>query len=109
MQPVDKALDGQALSLAPECWRRGVILHELMHLLGFFHEHSRWDRDLFVELNFENIQRGDPKVSNRYYFLFTNILSLSDKLRQFDRRKRSQIDEMGRYDLSEFSITRKIN
>lgn len=49
---------GQEVSLAPECWRKGIILHELMHVLGYFHEHSRYDRDVYIQLNPDNIQKG---------------------------------------------------
>ncbi len=32
--------------------------HELGHVLGFFHEHQRWDRDRFVRIRYENIKPG---------------------------------------------------
>ena len=32
--------------------------HELGHVLGFFHEHQRWDRDKFVTIHYENIKPG---------------------------------------------------
>ena len=32
--------------------------HELGHVLGFFHEHQRWDRDQFVTIHYENIKPG---------------------------------------------------
>lgn len=32
--------------------------HELGHVLGFFHEHQRWDRDWFVTILYENIKDG---------------------------------------------------
>ncbi|XP_055530622.1 hatching enzyme 1.2-like [Wyeomyia smithii] len=39
------------------CIRRtGTILHELMHVLGFFHEHTRHDRDNYVAVNVKNIK-----------------------------------------------------
>lgn len=49
---------GQELSLSHECWVKGVILHELMHALGHYHEHSRFDRDNYIRLNIDNIQKG---------------------------------------------------
>ncbi len=35
-----------------------MVAHELGHVLGFFHEHQRWDRDRFVAIRYENIKEG---------------------------------------------------
>lgn len=33
----------------------GHVKHEMMHTMGFYHEHSRSDRDMFVEIHWDNI------------------------------------------------------
>ncbi|KAB1256765.1 Astacin-like metalloendopeptidase [Camelus dromedarius] len=50
----------QVVSLAPSCLQRGrgIVLHELMHVLGFWHEHSRADRDRYIRVNWNEILPG---------------------------------------------------
>jgi len=49
----------QRISLVPGCVaRHGTIMHEFLHAYGFYHEQSRYDRDDYVEINWDNIQPG---------------------------------------------------
>ncbi|XP_050499009.1 zinc metalloproteinase nas-7-like [Diabrotica virgifera virgifera] len=45
--------------LGETCFKHfGNILHELMHTIGFWHEHCRFDRDKFVDIFIENVMAG---------------------------------------------------
>ncbi|GFS76025.1 zinc metalloproteinase nas-15 [Nephila pilipes] len=44
------------LYLRKGCNDKGIVIHELMHVLGFHHEHNRHDRDDYVKINWENIK-----------------------------------------------------
>lgn len=48
----------QNLVLGSSCYYEGVILHEMNHAVGFFHEQSRYDRDDYIFVNWENVQDG---------------------------------------------------
>ena len=37
----------------------GIVMHEIMHALGFYHEHNRPDRNAFVTVQWQNIEPGE--------------------------------------------------
>lgn len=52
------------VNLAPACYasQTGTTMHELMHRVGFHHEHTRPDRDNYVDVIWANID------SSEFYF-----------------------------------------
>ncbi|XP_071563535.1 seminal metalloprotease 1-like [Temnothorax nylanderi] len=58
---------GQVLNLQnPGCVHHGVVVHELMHALGFYHQQSAADRDEWVTIHWENIKSGKEHNFNKY-------------------------------------------
>lgn len=43
------------MSLSSGCEVRSIILHEFMHVIGFYHEQERVDRDEHIKVNWSNI------------------------------------------------------
>lgn len=65
----------QELSLNTfKCFTKGVIMHELLHALGFIHMHNRPDRDKYVKILWKNIEprfvrefdKVNPSMYNYY-------------------------------------------
>lgn len=52
----------QAISIGKNCDKFGIVAHELGHVVGFWHEHTRPDRDQHVTIIRENIQPGKAPV-----------------------------------------------
>ncbi|CAG0913992.1 unnamed protein product, partial [Notodromas monacha] len=50
-----KAPGSQAISIGKNCDKLGIVIHELGHVVGFWHEHTRPDRDSYVHIILENI------------------------------------------------------
>ncbi|XP_057302549.1 zinc metalloproteinase nas-27-like [Hydractinia symbiolongicarpus] len=76
-----RATTGQPISIGQGCGTKGIAIHETLHALGFYHEQSRFDRDEYVEIFWENIKTG--------------------KENNFKRRTRQNSDNLGTdYDYS---------
>jgi len=40
------------------CMYTGTAIHEIMHALGFYHEHTRTDRDSYIKIHWQNIDQS---------------------------------------------------
>ncbi|KAL2735847.1 seminal metalloprotease 1-like [Vespula squamosa] len=58
---------GQVLNLqVGGCVRHGVVIHELMHALGFYHQQSAANRDEWVVIHWDNIKPGKEHNFKKY-------------------------------------------
>jgi choriolysin H len=90
----------QDLSLDDNCINEnspGTVLHELMHAAGFFHEHTRPDRDEFVRIDFDNTITGKGRLSiiiPLSTFLNAEKLKIDFKS-AFNKSKASEVTTLG--------------
>ncbi|KAL7645900.1 UNVERIFIED_CONTAM: hypothetical protein RMT77_002797 [Armadillidium vulgare] len=52
----------QEMSLPTHCNTPHTVLHELLHSLGFDHEHQRPDRDDYVTILHDNVKKGKERL-----------------------------------------------
>ncbi|XP_059367575.1 meprin A subunit beta-like [Carassius carassius] len=57
---------GQTLSIGKHCGRKGIVEHQFLHALGLNHEQTRYDRDDYVTIKYENIRKGYESKLNKH-------------------------------------------
>ncbi|XP_031835041.1 tolloid-like protein 1 tolkin [Nomia melanderi] len=66
----------QAISIGKNCDKFGIVVHELGHVVGFWHEHTRPDRDRHVQIFRDNIMSGQEYNFNKLTEEEVNSLGL---------------------------------
>lgn len=54
----------QKLSLGQRCWYLGIVIHELGHSVGFWHEMNRPDRNDWIYIHWNNIIEVTAAIYN---------------------------------------------
>lgn len=67
----------QAISIGKHCDKFGIVVHELGHVVGFWHEHTRPDRDQHVQIINKNIMSGQEYNFNKLTKDEVNSLGLA--------------------------------
>ncbi|KAL1115443.1 hypothetical protein AAG570_007473 [Ranatra chinensis] len=86
--PVGRSGGEQKVSLGERCWYHGIVVHELGHSMGFWHEMNRPDRDEWIFIYWQNIVPGFSSAFDKYTTAEVNTLG-----EKFDFRSIMMYDE----------------
>ncbi|CAK8685137.1 hatching enzyme 1.2-like [Clavelina lepadiformis] len=86
----------QQVSIGRGCEWKGVVMHEMLHAMGFWHEHSRPDRDTAVIINMDNV---NPKMQFNFKKMAEGLVNSMGS--PYD------IGSVMQYDGTAFSINKK--
>ena len=71
---IGRTIGRQDISIGRGCESTGTVIHEMFHALGRWHEQSRPDRDLYVTIRYENIERGQNSVEALQWYIIIHSL-----------------------------------
>lgn len=77
------------MSLGFGCVYDSVVIHELGHAVGFYHEHTRPDRDNFIDVIYDNIREGFENQFAKFRPGQTNTLGLGYDLQSIMHYRRN--------------------
>ncbi|XP_064384783.1 multiple epidermal growth factor-like domains protein 6 [Halichondria panicea] len=60
---VGRTSNQQRVSIGPSCFSFSSAVHELGHVIGFYHEHNRPDRDEYIDIIENNLKPGRSVLS----------------------------------------------
>ena len=67
----------QIVSMVDDCFSTGTALHLVGHAIGLWHEHTRPDRDSYIEVVYENINETEwdnfEKISQEQFNLVPDV------------------------------------
>ena len=83
------------MSLGPGCVYDSVVIHELGHAIGFYHEHTRPDRDDHIDVIYDNIIDGFQSQFRKFRPGQTNTLGLGYDLQSIMHYRRNTFSKDG--------------
>ncbi|SFT59025.1 M12 family metallopeptidase [Idiomarina abyssalis] len=101
----------QAIRLAGYCQSTdeshvGTIIHEILHALGFYHMHTRADRDNYITVNYSNIKPDHHHNFDKYTFSDSSVVHVGNyDLQSIMHYGRFTYNSSFVYDVSEPMLT----
>ncbi|XP_067136309.1 astacin-like metalloprotease toxin 5 [Centruroides vittatus] len=83
---VGKRNGRQILNLGSGCWNFGIILHEVCHAIGLYHEHTRPDRDKYIKILWDNIKEEHKQEFQIYRRIIVCGIYSFDSIMHYGRK-----------------------